>query len=65
MGNNTMVCDYCGEEHRYVPIIEKPKRFGYKGEINYLPQINSDGRTVDNVCLSCLSEEIQIFNEND
>lgn len=64
MASNTIVCDYCGEEHYYVPIIEKPKRFGYQGEINYLPQINKSGRVGDNICLNCLSEEIQVFTEN-
>ncbi len=59
MKNNTLCCHYCGEENRHVPIIEKPKRFGHKGKMNFLAQINNDGREVDNICLDCLSEEIE------
>lgn len=59
MKNTTLSCDYCEEENHYVPIIEKPKRFGYKGKINFLIQINDVGREVDNICSRCLTEEIE------
>ena len=64
MNNNTLDYDYCGEEHKNTPIIEKPKRFGYKGKIYGLPQINSGRRTVDNVCLNCLNEELELIKNN-
>ena len=57
MKNTTLHCDYCKEGNHYVPIIEKPKRFGYKGKAKFLPQINNDGREVDNICLDCLSDK--------
>lgn len=64
MNSNILDCDSCGEENLYVPIFEKPKRFGYKGKANFLPQINNDGREVDNICLSCLSEEMEVLSDN-
>lgn len=64
MQTNTLTCHYCGEENQYVPIIEKPKRYGYKGTIRFLPQINDDGREVDNICLTCLLEEIEAIKNH-
>ena len=61
MSNDTLCCDYCGEENRHTPIIEKPKRFGYEGKIHPLATTNSDGRKVDNICLPCLQEEIESY----
>ncbi|MEE5181155.1 hypothetical protein JDW21_19025 [Bacillus subtilis] len=59
MAENTLKCDHCGEENWYTPIVEQPTRFGYKGKIHQLVQINNDGRKVDNICLSCLKESIE------
>lgn len=63
MSNETLCCDYCGEENRYVPIVEKPSRFGYKGKIHHLAQVNNSNRAKDNICLSCLSEEIETIKD--
>lgn len=64
MNNNTLDCDYCGEEQKNTAIIEKTKRFGYKGRMHHLPQINNDERTVGNVCLRCLNEELELIKKN-
>lgn len=64
MGSNTLICDSCEEENYFVPIIEKPRRFGYKGAVSFLPQINNDGREADNICLDCLSEEVEVIKDN-
>lgn len=63
MSTETLKCDLCGEENRYVPIVEKPKRFGYKGRIHTLPVINMDNRPSDNICLRCLEGEIEELKE--
>lgn len=55
---DTLKCEYCGAENRKTPIIQKPVRFGFKGEITVLPQINPDGRSQDNVCLPCFEFEV-------
>lgn len=60
MGYNTLDCDHCGAENTNTPIIEKPSRYGYKGEIYHLEQVNSEGRERDNVCIRCLNEQVEI-----
>ena len=42
-----LCCDYCGDTHRENIIVEKPERYGYKGEISYT------GRK-RNICVDCL-----------
>lgn len=64
MQTNKLTCHYCGEENQYVPIIEKPKRYEYKGTIRPLTQINNDGQKVDRICLRCLSEEIDAIKDD-
>jgi hypothetical protein len=64
MKNDTLCCDYCGEKHNYIPIIEKPSRFGFKGKIYPLARINKDNRTKDNVCLKCLEEELEAIKND-
>jgi hypothetical protein len=51
-------CDYCGEDHFYTSIIEKPNRFAFNNRIHPLVSINNEGRK-DNICLDCLNEEIE------
>lgn len=63
MSTETLKCDLCGEENRYAPIVEKPKRFGFEGRIHTLPVINQDGRASDNICLQCLEQEIEQLKE--
>lgn len=43
----TLDCDNCGDTHRDNIIVEKPERYGYKGEINYIGEKR-------NVCVDCL-----------
>jgi hypothetical protein len=64
MKSDTLCCDYCEEENKYKPIIEKPKRFGWKYRVHQLVQINKDSRPVDNICLDCLGEEIDAIKNN-
>lgn len=59
---NRLKCDYCGEEHYHIPIIEKPSRFAFNGRIHQMVSINNEGRK-DNVCLNCLTEEIEHLKE--
>lgn len=63
MSDNMMRCDVCKKNHFEVSIIEKPFRFCVNSEIFDLPQINSDGRRQDNICLKCLADEIDLLRE--
>jgi hypothetical protein len=53
----------CERDHFEVSIIEKPFRFCVDAKAFELPQINPDGRKQDNICLECLSEEIDLLKE--
>lgn len=59
MSHDILCCDYCGEDHYQTTIIEKPLRFGHKGEIYSLWQMKNDGRLQDNICLQCLNQDIK------
>ncbi|MCY7911163.1 hypothetical protein MOB65_20115 [Bacillus inaquosorum] len=63
MTQETLRCDHCGEGYRHAPIVEQPTRFGYKGRIHQIAQINNDGREVDNICIHCLIETIDNLKE--
>lgn len=56
---NELDCDTCFTSHKDTPIIEKPSRFGHKGIIR-LEALNVDDRPVDNICLDCLKDEIDL-----
>jgi hypothetical protein len=43
MKNDTLCCDYCGEKHNYIPIIEKPSRFGFR---RFMRRRVNDGRKI-------------------
>lgn len=56
--DNRLCCDECFTLNTDVPIIEKPMRVGYRSKVISLNQNNEDGRSVDNICLDCLEEDI-------
>lgn len=57
--NNTLRCETCQKTHFETPIIEKPLRFGSNAKIYKLPQVNLDNFQQDNICLTCLQNEIE------
>lgn len=63
MSDNRLRCEVCERDHFETPIIEKPLRFCSNAQIFDLPQINSDGRKKTNICLDCLSEEIELLKD--
>lgn len=63
MSDDRLRCEVCQRDHFEVPVIEKPFRFCHEAKVFELPQINSNGRNQDNICLPCLAEEIDLLKE--
>lgn len=64
MQDNTMRCETCGKTFEEMPIIEKPFRFAFLADVVSLSQNTRDGRKQENICLPCLSNEIDALKEN-
>lgn len=60
---NILSCEYCDATHRECVILEKPKRYGYKGDIFYTAKNNRDGREQDNMCSNCLISYLELLSK--
>lgn len=50
-----LVCVYCGEEAKYVPLIPKPNFFVYESTLHDLVKIKQNDELI---CLECLDFEL-------
>lgn len=59
-----MRCETCGKSYKETPIVEKPFRFAFQADVVYLDQNTGDQRKQENICLPCLTEEVERLKES-
>ncbi len=62
MSKESLCCDTCNRTHFETIIMEKPVRVCYKSKVTKLEYTNKDMRKQDNICLDCLSKEVEAIN---